>query len=91
MTYQEALSAINEAIAEELDRAGVIVVNVDPARAVAEAIGLREIMEALAPFADYARDPYIQDPTVPDHGMPANTPHTVGEYRKAARALSLAP
>jgi hypothetical protein len=58
---------------------------VESARAAAEAIGLREMMEALEPFAK--RGAYLDEhcPNAPDND---ETGVDLGELRRAARALS---
>lgn len=42
---------------------------------------------ALKPFGSYSSS-YIRNPETPDDALPANTPHTVGEYRRASAALT---
>jgi hypothetical protein len=50
---------------------------------------VKELEGALRPFAAYASgSAYISYPMTPDHGAPANTPHSVGEYRRARAALA---
>ena len=48
---------------------------------------IEKLEEALKPFAAYTT-PYIE--TAPEDGMPANTPHTAGDYRRARAALAKA-
>lgn len=48
---------------------------------------IERLRAALRPFASYY-DPYVLRPDTPDSGIPANTPHTVGEYRRARAALA---
>jgi hypothetical protein len=57
--------------------------------AAVRADATRELVEALEPFAAY-RTAYIDGPGTPDHGLPANTPHRVGDYRRARAALEKA-
>jgi isopentenyl phosphate kinase len=61
--YEQAIHRMNEAIAAELLKAGVIVINIDPGRCAAETIGLLEMMEALN---QQLRESVLLRP-VPDH------------------------
>jgi hypothetical protein len=87
MTYEEAIEKMAASLASETDRD-------EPrhwmftARAAAEAIGLREMMEALKPFAK--RGAYIDEhcPNAPDND---ETGVDLGELRRAALSTEPRP
>jgi hypothetical protein len=89
---KEAAAAL-ERIARERDEARVIEAEKDETiryllavRNKAE-VEIKRLRDALVPFARHWT-PYMEDPDTPDCCMPGNTPHNVGDYRRARAAFA---
>jgi hypothetical protein len=99
MTYEEAIEKMAKAFEEKAEYVAYELTNEEECiRAAAEAIGLREKMEALEPFAKFAA--YFDEKAAlrpnndsdPVYGVATKQlgelEITVGDFRKAARAIT---